>query len=131
MDGHWFQSRQDASTSLFSLMYLYDHPDPQGWSAIGSAAVMIALAKILSDTVKYYDHHGFKNIKMALAIALGTFIAWSVPPCLISTEADISVHTGITFAQVSIYLMIEELTVHVDFSIGPICLSWVCLYCRI
>jgi len=52
----------------------------QGWSAIGSAAVMLALAKILSDTVKYYDHYGYKNIKMALAISLGTLVAWYVPP---------------------------------------------------
>jgi len=64
---------------------------------------MIALAKILSDTVKYYDHYGYKNIKMALAISLGTLVAWYISSYLIfDILADISVHAGITCAQVSV-----------------------------
>jgi hypothetical protein len=30
--------------------------------------------KILSDTVRYYDYYGYKNVKVATAIAVGTFV---------------------------------------------------------
>jgi hypothetical protein len=55
---------------------------------------------ILSDTVKYYDHYGFKNIKVASAIAVGTFVAWYVPSGFKGTWLMSSVHVGITSAQV-------------------------------
>jgi hypothetical protein len=47
----------------------------QGWSVMGSVAAALLLAKILSDTVKYYDHFGFMNVKTGVAIAFGTFLA--------------------------------------------------------
>ena len=48
----------------------------QGWSALGSAAVCMLFTKILSDTVRYYDHYGYKNVKVATAIAIGTGVVW-------------------------------------------------------
>ena len=72
----WGSSRVQESCSYVSSFTFKYQLTKQGWSVMGSVAAALLLAKILSDTVKYYDHFGFKNIKTGVAIAIGTFLAW-------------------------------------------------------
>jgi hypothetical protein len=44
---------------------------------MGSAFVAIVTAKIMADTVKYFDHYGYRgDPKLAFGIAIGTTAAW-------------------------------------------------------
>jgi hypothetical protein len=72
----WGLGRIPANCSYDSFFTVRYQLTKQGWSVMGSVAAALLLAKILSDTVKYYDHFGFMNIKTGVAIAFGTFLSW-------------------------------------------------------
>jgi hypothetical protein len=46
---------------------------------MGSVVVAMVTTVILSDTVKYYDHFGFTDKKLAIGLAVGTLAVLCVP----------------------------------------------------
>ena len=68
---------------------------------MGAVFVAIVTAVIVSDTVKYYDHFGVSDRKMAIGLGLGTIAATYVFSMVSSEWADSSAHFAITIAQVS------------------------------
>jgi hypothetical protein len=49
---------------------------------IGSVFVALVTTKIISDTVRYYDHYGYTDPVVATGIGVGTTAALYVPRCL-------------------------------------------------
>lgn len=52
----------------------------QSWAMMGSVVVAMVTTVILSDTVKYYDHFGFTDKKLAIGLAVGTLAVLYVSP---------------------------------------------------
>jgi len=75
---------------------------------MGAVFVAIVTAVIMSDTVKYYDHFGVSDRKMAIGLGIGTIAATYVS-LMISDLADNSAHFAITIAQVSLPLHEEDI----------------------
>jgi len=67
---------------------------------MGAVFVAIVTAVIVSDTVKYYDHFGVSDRKIAIGLGIGTIAATYVS-LMISDLADNGAHFAITIAQVS------------------------------
>jgi len=76
---------------------------------MGAVFVAIVTAVIISDTVKYYDHFGVSDRKMAIGLGLGTIAATYVFSMVSSEWADSSAHFAITIAQVSLPLHEEDI----------------------
>jgi len=75
---------------------------------MGAVFVAIVTAVIVSDTVKYYDHFGVSDRKMAIGLGIGTIAATYIS-LMISDLADNSAHFAITIAQVSLPLHGEDI----------------------